>query len=111
MNNQISYLHISIWKKKYVFVISNGCGNEIFQINSYELGYRNTQKLSVEALMQLLEICFNKIVPLKKPCLFFKLERVTLSDSTIIWKYLTSECKANNIQLIRLMPVKKVVHN
>jgi ribosomal protein S11 len=84
MNKQISYLHISVYKNNFFFILSNRSGQVFFTINSGSLGYRNIQKRSVEALMSLLEVCFKKIVLLKKPCLFFKLERVKLNDSKII---------------------------
>ena len=111
MTKKILSLHIKIYKSNFFFIVSNGSGQVLFINNSGSLGFRNIQKRSVEALMSLLEVSFKKILLLKKPFLFLKLEGIQLSDSKLINKYLSMACQKNNIELMGLKHVNKIVHN
>ena len=111
MTDKIISLHIKVYKSNFFFIVSNRSGQVLFINNSGSLGFRNIQKRSVEALMSLLEVSLKKIILLKKQFLFLKLEGIKLSDSKLIYKYLIMSCKKNNIVLIGLKHVNKIVHN
>lgn len=104
-------LHVKVYKSNFFLILSSGSGQVLWIKNSGSLGFKNIQKRGVEALMCLLESALNKIIFIKEPYLFLKLEGITIPNSKLINKHFIILCKKNNIIVIGLQHVNKIVHN
>ena len=111
VGGQILSLHIKIYKSNFFFIVSSSCGKVLFVRNSGCLGFSNLQKRGIDALMALLEVTFKKILLLKKPFLFLRLECVKVGESKLIYKHLILVCKKNNIKLVGFKHKNVIPHN